>query len=206
MLLAPNLFYPWSLDDWLSIVFGRQATSQVQVSASVWGVSYQWLGSSLVWMPLAALLSLAGLLLLVPAWRRDLRDKASYVPLSLLLTLCVNSVISPYMLGYEHVILLFPALVLLAWAGLPNSVQSPVPVGAVGEPPVQSQDESKRTLDPTKWRLWRLAIFTWIGLLPFIVVALQAVLDREYPAILQSASMLGMVWVMRNGQGVMRNA
>jgi glycosyl transferase family 87 len=212
LLLVPNLFYPWSLGDWLGIVFGGQATSQVSVSASVWGVSYQWLGSSPVWMPVAVLGSLAGLLVLVPVWRRDLRNKVSYVPEGLLLTLCINSVISPYMLGYEHVVLLFPALVFLAWAGLPSSVESP-------ESKVQSQDEGEKTLDFGLWtldsaqrRLWRLAIFVWIGLLPFIVVTVQAVLDREYPAILQSASLLafaGLAWAMngtKNGtKYAMRN-
>jgi hypothetical protein len=178
LLLVPNLFYPWSLSDWLSIVFGGQASSQVEVSASVWGVSFQWFGDSPVWRPLAAFLTLAGLLLLVPAWRRDFKDKVSYIPVSLLLTLCINSVISPYMLGYEHVVLLLPALVFLAWAGLPGEQTTPEAA--------------------SKARMWRLGIFTWMGLLPFIVVAAQAVLDREYPAILQSASLLGMTYVMRN--------
>jgi hypothetical protein len=188
LLLVPALFYPWSLGDWFSVAFGGQASSQVQVSASVWGLSYQWLqnsGGTPIWLPVAALLSLAGLLLLVPMWRRDLRDKVSYVPLSLLVTLCINSVISPYMLGYEHVVLLLPALVFLSYAGLPGEHATPEAASSA--------------------RLWRLGIFTWLGLLPFIVVALQAVLEREYPAILQSASLLVLTLFMGKRYYAQRN-
>jgi hypothetical protein len=179
LLLAPNLFYPWSLDDWLSIVFGRQATSQVQVSASVWGVSYQWLGGTPVWTWVALALTLAGLLLLVPSWKRDLRDIYAPAPLSLLLAVCVNSVISPYMLGYEHVLLLFPALVLLASVGLPSSG---------GSAQVARGN-----------RLWRLSLYAWMAVLPLLIVVVQAVLEREYPAIAQSLSMLALCWVAKLG-------
>ena len=181
LIVVPNLFYSWSLSDWLGVVFGGQATSQVQVSASVWGVAYQWFGGSL-WMPLALLLTVVGLLFLVPHWWRDLKDRTSPVPLSLPLTLCVGLVISPYMLGYEHVLLLFPALVILAWAGLPGEQATP---------------EAERSA-----RLWREAVFTWLALLPFIVLAAQAVTDREYPAILQSATMLIMCWKVGRFEGL----
>jgi len=174
LLGVPALFYPWSLDGWLGVVFGGQATSQVQVSASVWGVAYQWFGGTSLWLPLAGLITVAGLLFLVPHWWRDLKDKTSAVPLSLPLTLCTGLIISPYMLGYEHVLLLFPALVILAWAGLPGEQATP---------------QAERSA-----RLWRVAVFTWLGLLPFIVWVAQVTLDREYPAILQSATMLIICW------------
>src|SRR5207244_12343065 len=104
LLLVPNIFDPWSLHDWLAIVFGGQAGSQAEVSASVWGLSYQWLGTSSPWKAIAIVLSLVGILALLPRWWSDFKDRTSPVPLSLPLTLCVNSVISPYMLGYEHVV------------------------------------------------------------------------------------------------------
>src|SRR5207302_5584277 len=101
LLLVPALLYPGSLASWLNVVFGSrgQAYSQVGVSASVWGVSYQWLGDGTLWVAVAGFLTIVGLLLLLPWWRRDLRDRTSPVPLALPLTLCMNSVISPYMLG-----------------------------------------------------------------------------------------------------------
>src|SRR4051812_36102688 len=62
LLVVPNLFYSWSLGDWFSIVFGRgQAASQSEVSASVWGLSYQWLGPQAPWVAVALVLSLVGI-------------------------------------------------------------------------------------------------------------------------------------------------
>jgi hypothetical protein len=138
----------------------------MEVSASVWGVSYQLLGGMLPWQPVAIALSIAGLVLLVPHWWWDLTDRTSPVPLSLGVTLCVNSVISPYLLQYEHEVLLLPALVFLAAAGLPAERAG---AGA---------------------RRWRIAIYTWMAALPFLVVALQVVEDKEYVTIIQSATML----------------
>jgi hypothetical protein len=166
LLLLPLAIYPGSLGDWLGIVTGGQAASQMEVSASVWGLSYQLLGSVLPWQPVAIALSIAGLVLLVPHWWWDLTDRTSPVPLSLGVTLCVNSVISPYLLQYEHEVLLLPALVFLAAAGLP----------------AERADAGARR--------WRIAIYTWMAALPFLVVALQVVEDKEYVTIIQSATML----------------
>lgn len=174
LLFLPLLAYPASLGDWLGIVLGGQAGSQMQVSASVWGVSYHLLGDNLPWQALALLLSLAGLALLVPHWRRDLLDRTSPVPMSLALTLVINSVISPYMLGYEHVLLLIPAVLMLAAAGLPD------------ERPERG------------WKLWRIAVYTWMAAVPFIIVAVQSALEsKEYPVIAQSLSMLALLYVAR---------
>lgn len=176
LLLAPLLAYPWSLGDWFGVVAGGQASSQAEVSASVWGVSYQWLGSAPFWSLLALALSLAFVLPVVPRWLRDLRGRTSPVPLTLGLTLCVNSVISPYLLGYEHVLLLLPAVLFLASAGLP------------GESSGTHLDRSRKLL--------RLAIYTWVAVLPFLVVAVQSLLDsKEYPVIVQSLSMLAICWI-----------
>jgi hypothetical protein len=187
LLGVPALFYDYSLSGWFDVLFGgkSQATTQMRVSASVWGVSYQWLGwlGSVPWMVVAGALTLVGLLVLVPWWRRDLTDRTSAVPLSLALTLCINSVISPYMLGYEHVLLFFPALVLLAASGAPGGVSTP---------------ERNR---------WPFAIYIWMAVLPFLVLALQATLDREYVHIAQSATMLALCLIGRlNWRGEMRAA
>jgi hypothetical protein len=79
LLLVPNLLYAWSLGDWLAVVRGGQASSQAQVSASVWGVSYHWLGSGAPWVAVALALTAVGLLALVPRWWGDLRDRLSPV-------------------------------------------------------------------------------------------------------------------------------
>ncbi len=174
LLFVPMIAYPSSLGDWLRIVLGGQAGSQVQVSASVWGVSYQWLGDGLPWLAVAALLTVVGLAALLPQWRHDLLDLGSPVPMSLALTIVINSVISPYLLGYEHILLLFPALLMLAASGLPDEQ------GGRG------------------WKLWRVAIYGWIAVLPLIVVAVQAGLGgKEYPVIVQSLTMLALVYVAR---------
>jgi hypothetical protein len=174
LLIIPVTFYPSSLGDWLGVVFGKgQAASQAHVSASVWGLSYQWLGEQAPWAAVAAILTIAGVLLLMPRWWVDLRDKASPVPASLAITLCINSVISPYMLGYEHVVLLLPAVALLARAGLPG--------------PKQEQHVSG-----SKW--WRMGIYSWMVLLPLIIVVIQSVVDKEYPVVIQSATMLIICW------------
>jgi hypothetical protein len=175
LLAAPALFYSNSLSDWLGVVFGKgQAASQIKVSASVWGLSYQWLGPQAPWIAVAAVLTIGGLLILVPRWWSDLRDKTSPVPASLALTLCINSVISPYMLGYEHVVLLLPALLLLARVGVPG-VQNEQHHEAVG-------------------RWWRMGIYSWMVFLPMIIVLIQSIIDKEYPVIIQSASMLVICW------------
>ncbi|MDQ6694711.1 MAG: DUF2029 domain-containing protein [Chloroflexota bacterium] len=178
LLFGPLLFYPGSLSGWLSTVFGAhaQASSQAYVSASVWGVSYQLLGKHGPWVAAATLLSVAGVLALLPSWWRDLKDRTAPIPLSLPLTVCVNSVISPYMLGYEHVLLLFPALVLLATAGLP--------VSQVG-----SSKEAKGRAR------WRQSIYIWLAVLPLLVGAVQGTVDKEFPAILQSLPMLALCCV-----------
>lgn len=180
LLLAPLLVYPWSLGDWLSVVTGGQAGSQVQYSASVWGASYQLMGESSPWVLVASVLSVAGLLLLAPFWWRDLRDRTSPVPVSLPLTLCVNSVISPYLLGYEHVLLFLPALVILAGVGLPGEGDS-------------SEVERSR-----KW--WRFAVYFWLAVMPYLVLALQSSVAtefKEYPAIIYSATMLALVLISK---------
>ncbi|HKP51826.1 MAG TPA: glycosyltransferase family 87 protein [Chloroflexia bacterium] len=179
MLGLPALFYPNSIGDWLSVVFGRgQAASQAQVSASVWGLAYNWLGADSPWRLIALALTIAGVAAILPWWWRDLRDKTSPMPMSLPLTLCMNSVISPYMLGYEHVLLLIPALLYIAAAGLPGDS------GLSGE-----ELAGKKRL--------RMAMYTWMAVLPILVVALQSVRGKEYPAIAQSLPMLAICWVVR---------
>lgn len=194
LLVVPMLLYPSSVGDWFSVVLRGQATSQATVSASVWGLSYQWLGASSPWAVVAAILSLLGVAFLMPAWWRDLRDKTSPVPVSLPLTLCMTSVISPYLLGYEQVLLLIPALVILAAVGLPNSEGSHA--------------------DRSAGRRWRLAIYTWMAILPWFVVAVQSAIDKEYhklleyPVVVQSATMLALCWLagLRWEENVKRNA
>jgi len=179
LLVLPALLYPSSLGDWFSIVFGKgQATSQSEVSASVWGLAYQWLGEGSPWKLIALVLTIAGVVAILPWWWRDLRDKSSALPMSLALTLCMNSVISPYMLGYEHVLLLVPALMYLAASGLPTD---------------DASEDHKRSAKKTL----RMAIYTWICILPFFVLTAQALLNKEYPAIAQSASMLLICWAVR---------
>lgn len=175
LLLLPLAGYPGSLGGWIGVVVGGQAASQVEVSASVWGVSYQLLSGLLPWEPVALALTIAGLVLLVPYWWWDLTDRSSPVPLSLPVTLCVNSIVSPYLLGYEHVVLLLPALVFLATAGLPGD----------------------RTGSGA--RRWRMAIYAWIGALPYLILALQVVEDKEYVTVIQSATMLAICVVAQLG-------
>lgn len=178
LLVVPNVFYSWSLGSWLGVAFGNgQAGSQASVSASVWGLSYQWLGPSAPWVAVAVILSLVGLVALLPRWWGDLRDRTSPVPLALPLTLCMNSVISPYMLGYEHVLLLMPALLYLAMAGVP---------GAQAD-----AGQARSTLK------WNFGIYTWMAILPLLVVGMQATIDKEYPAIVQSLPMLALCWLVR---------
>lgn len=177
LLLIPTIFYPNSLTGWLSVVSSGQASSQAQVSASVWGLSYQWLGAQSPWVLISIALTLLGVAALLPRWWGDLKDRTSPVPLSLPLTLCMNSVISPYMLGYEHVLLLFPALVLLGSAGLP--------------------DEAHPTNQNRSRKRWRFALYLWLAALPMLVVAVQAMLNKEYPAIAQSLPMLAICWMTR---------
>lgn len=175
LLLAPMIFYPSSLGGWLHRVVGGQAGSQMEVSASVWGISYDWLGASMPWMAVAAVLSLVGLAALIPHWKHDLLvDRTSPVPMSLSITLVINSVISPYLLGYEHVLLLFPAMLMLAAAGVPD------------EQPERG------------WKMWRIAIYGWMAALPFIVVALQVGLDsKEYPVAVQAFTMLALLYAAK---------
>lgn len=174
LLLAPMIVFPSSLGGWLHRVVGGQAGSQMQVSASVWGVSYQWLGDNLPWMAVAAVLTLVGLAALVPHWKRDLLDKLSPVPMSMAFTIVINSVISPYLLGYEHILLLFPAALMLAAAGI-------------------SDEQTERG-----WKLWRMAVYGWMAALPFIIVAVQVGLDSvEYPVMVQSVTMLALLYVAR---------
>ncbi|MEO5950888.1 MAG: glycosyltransferase family 87 protein [Chloroflexia bacterium] len=181
LLLTPMLVFPSSLSGWLSRVVGGQAGSQMQVSASVWGVSYHWLGDNLPWMVVAAVLTLVGLVALVPHWKRDLTDRVSPVPMSLALTIVINSVISPYLLGYEHILLLFPAALMLAAAGIPD-------------------EQAERG-----WKMWRVAIYVWMAALPFVIVAVQVGLDSvEYPVMVQSVTMLALLYVARLRWGTKR--
>ncbi len=167
LLLLPLLFFPASLSEWLSILFkGGQAASQAEVSASVWGLSYNIVGAGSPWIAVSAALSLAGVALLLPLWRRDMKYTASAVPLSLPITVVVNSLISPYMLGYEHVLLLMPALVLLAWLGLPGA----------------GEERGNKLL--------RWSVYAWLGVLPLLTGLLQEVSGRDYPIVVQSASLL----------------
>lgn len=190
LILGPVPFYPDSVKDWLWVIFGGgQAGSQTEVSASVWGLSYQWLGEAAPWRVVAAILSLLGVALLLPRWWRDLRDKASPMPLSLPLTICMNSIVSPYMLGYEHVLLLMPALVLLAAAGLPGKEPSPEGIAFRDDPGKPGNTNN------LKWT--RISIYLWLAILPYIVVVAQAATQREYPAILQSIPMVVLCWKAR---------
>jgi hypothetical protein len=173
LLLVPLLFYPNSLNDWFGVVFGGQAASQTEVSASVWGLSYHLLGSDSPWRLLALGLALLGVVAILPLWWRDLRDRTSPLPMSLLITLVINSLVSPYMLGYEHVLLLLPALVLVAAAGLPNEVEGARP-------------DLKKL---------RLAIYGWMAVLPLLIVAIQGVWEVEWPAFAQSLPMLAILIV-----------
>jgi hypothetical protein len=179
LMTLPMLFYPNSISEWLSVIFGKgQATSQAEVSASVWGLAYQWLGADAPWRMVALALTIAGVTAILPWWWRDLRDKSSPIPMSLPLTLCMNSVISPYMLGYEHVLLLIPALLYIAAAGLPHD-----------EVPTKEELANQKRL--------RMAVYIWLSVLPMMIVALQGVLYLEAPAIAQSASMLAICWTVR---------
>lgn len=175
LLVVPALFYRTSLGDWLGVVVGGQASSQVEVSASVWGLSYQLLSSSMPQVVIALGLSLLGVAALLPRWWRDLKGADSPVPLSLPLTICMNSVISPYMLGYEQTLLLMPALVLLSAVGLPGSHLS-----------------ATEELDSRKVRL---AIYAWLALLPWLILPVQSLVAREYLVVVQSATLLAVCWV-----------
>ncbi len=183
LLLLPLIFYPTSLGDWFSVAFLRgQASSQAYVSASVWGLSYNLLGGrGSPWVPVAIVLSLVGVAMLLPWWRKDLRDRASPVPVSLPLTLCMNSVISPYMLAYEHLLLLLPALVALASLGLPGA-------GVAGQGEMISR------------KLLRIGLYAWLGVLPLLTSLLQTAATRgspdqkDYPIVLQAATMLAICW------------
>jgi Glycosyltransferase family 87 len=182
-LAVPLLFFPASLGDWLGIVVRGQAGSQAEVSASVWGLGYQWLHGFMPWVPVAIALTLCGLAALAPSWRRDMADRVSPVPMALPLTICMNSVISPYLLGYEQVLLLIPATIFLAAAGL------------AGE---QSDANSKK---------WRLMIYGWMALLPLLILVLQTLfIDLEYPLIIQAAAMLALCWMANCGLRVTENA
>ena len=130
------------------------------------------------WRIIALVLTAAGIALILPRWRQDLRDKSSPFPISLPLTLCMNSVISPYLLGYEHMLLLVPALMYIAASGLPS-------------------DESQPEREQTSNKRLRIAMYTWLAILPILVVAVQGVINKEYPAIAQSASMLAICWAVR---------
>jgi hypothetical protein len=174
LLLVPLAGFPSSLGAWIDVVTGGQAESQVSVSASVWGVSYQWLSGAFPWEWIALGLTVAGVAALVPQWWRDLTDRVSPAPMSLALTLCIGLVISPYMLGYEHVLLLFPAMLMLAAAGLPD-------------------EQGGR-----QWKMWRMAVYVWMAALPFLIVAVQVgVSSKEYPVVVQSLTMLALVYVAR---------
>ncbi|MDQ5826385.1 MAG: DUF2029 domain-containing protein [Chloroflexota bacterium] len=179
LLLVPLIAYPDSLGDFVRVVVGGQASSQASYSASVWGVSYAVLGDGGPWVAVSLVLSLLGVVLLLPRWWRDFKDSSSVVPLSLPLTLCVNSIISPYMLGYEHVLLLMPALVLLSGLGLPIK----------GFESAQAQHTGRK--------LFRMSIFVWLLLLPLCVSLLHQSFAREYPLIIQSAVMLAICWAVR---------
>ncbi|HUP28350.1 MAG TPA: glycosyltransferase family 87 protein [Chloroflexia bacterium] len=174
LLGLPSLIYPHSVPEWTAIVFGGQAGSQAEVSASVWGVNYALLGATSFWRWAALAMSAVGLLLLLPFWRDDLKGKASPVPLALPVTLCVNSIISPYLLGYEQVLLLFPAVVMVAGIGIASDGAGSL----------------------ARARL-RAALFVWIGLLPLVLVPIQMLMKAEYPLVVQSATMLVMCLLVR---------
>jgi hypothetical protein len=168
----PLLLFPWSLEGWLRNLFGphAQATSQAQVSWSIWGLSYQVFGAHGPWRIVAGVVMVLCLCLLLPCWLRDLRDHSAPFPRSLPLTVCVNSVASPYLLGNEQVLLLFPALVLLSQvSGLHMSV---APVG-------------KRASTA-----WRFIIYTWAFLISVPMTLVQDALQKDYPGITLSAVML----------------
>lgn len=179
LLLAPLIAHPASLGDFLQIVVGGQASSQAPVSASVWGVSYALLGEQGPWAAVSLGLSVLGVALLLPRWWRDFKDSSSAVPLSLPLTLCVNSVISPYMLGYEHTLLLMPALALLSGLALPVARSEPAHAEPVGR------------------KLLRMGIFVWLLVLPLSIGILHQAVQGEYPLVIQSAVMLAICWVVR---------
>jgi hypothetical protein len=90
------------------------------------------------------------------------------------------------MLGYEHVLLLMPALVLLAATGLPGKQPSQVGVTLV------SAHGGFIQANKQKWM--RISIYLWIAILPYIVVLAQASIQKEYPAIIQSMTMLALCW------------
>jgi hypothetical protein len=183
LLCVPAVFYPDSLRHWLMIVFGGQATSQMEVSASVWGLSYHWLGENpdAPWQWVALLLSALCVSMLVRPWLNDLlKDRSSPVPMSLPITLCINSLISPYMLGYEFTLQLFSAMVLIAGTGLPGQAQPT-------ESPVHTR---------ARRHIW-LALYVWLAVLPWVVLLLQTATHREFPAVVQSAAMLVLCLIAR---------
>lgn len=178
LLLLPLALRPASLGDWLATIFGGrgQAISQAPASASVWGLSAAAFGEQGAWPVVAALACLPLLALLLPRWRADLLRPAAPAPLSLPLTIGVNSLVSPYLLGYEHVLLLLPALLLLASAGAPEQPPGTLGAGA---------------------RRWlRLGLYAWLILLPLLVITAQALLQNEYPHVAQSATLLALSWAV----------
>lgn len=183
LLLLPLIFYPASLGDWFSVAFLRgQASSQAYVSASVWGLSYNLLGGKgSPWVPLAIVLSLLGVAMLLPWWRKDLRDRTSSVPVSLPLTLGMNSIISPYMLAYEHLLLLLPALVVLASLGLPDT-------GIAGQGEIIGR------------KMLRIGLYAWLGVLPLLTSLLQTAAtgsspdQKDYPIVLQAVTIFVICW------------
>jgi len=182
LMALPLVFFPTSIGDWLRIVVSGQAASQVTVSASVWGLSYRWLNDFIPWVPAAIALSLIGLASLVPSWWHDLTDRFYPVPLALPLTITVNSIISPYLLGYEEMLLLVPAMIFLAAAGLPTEQRDP------------------------RSRRWRLILYGWIALLPFLIVVIQTFEDLELYLIIQSLAMLAMCWAANCGLSISADA
>src|SRR2546430_1858048 len=80
-------------------------------------------------------------------------------PLGLPPPLWVNAVISQFLLGYGHVLLLLPALIFLAAAGLPGAQTA--------------QEEARNST------LWRLAIYVWMAVLPLLLVLVQSALGSK---------------------------
>jgi hypothetical protein len=182
LLALPLLVVPSSMADWVDIVVRGQAGSQAAYSASVWGLTYQWLHAYIPWIPVAAALTLIGLATLVPSFWHDLTDKLYPVPLALPLTIAINSILSPYLLGYEQVLLLVPALIFLAATGLPG----------------EQRDSRSRT--------WRLVLYGWIAVLPFLILIIETFEDFEYVLIIQSAAMLILCWAANCGLNIVADA
>ncbi len=161
----PLLIAPRWLFDWLGIaVLGkeRQSTLLMDVAPSIWG-----LGRLAGWPDLVSGLIVLGIVsaFAVLAWR--LRTGA--VENVFALAVIVGLLATPYLLGYDLVLLLLPAWVLLAMA---------------------------KAHHPSTARALRIAsLMSWAAIVPLISFGIKLPLHRETPDILVILGLLGL-WLL----------